>query len=188
MFSSAVSRLLVGGRNVERMMLLSNRGAKRSSDMFTNEPAFLHEDDVVIESTRPEEMLDSAREGDITGLDKGEGSKERSLNSVTLIGRVGSDPQMRGSTGKPVVTFSVATNVSWKTDEGFWTHRTDWHNIAVFNKFLRDPAFKYVGKGRRVHIQGRLAYGEIVDKAGIRRHTTSIIADDIIYLDAGNKR
>lgn len=158
------------------------------ADTYDHEPEFLNEDDVIIESPRPEAMLNSVREGDITGPANIEGAKERSMNAVTLIGRVGADPIMRGSTDKPVLTFSLATNLSWKTEDGTWTHRTDWHNVVVFHKMLREQAYKYVGKGRRLHLQGRLAYGEIVDKAGIRRHTTSIIVDDIIYLDVGNKK
>jgi len=114
--------------------------------------------------------------------------RERSLNMVYLLGRVGNNPVMRGSSEKPVTVFSLATNTMWRTPnpgpgEEEWTHRTDWHNVAVFKKGLRDYAYDVVGKGARIHLQGRILYGEVTDTAGIRRQTTTIVADDIILIN-----
>merc|ERR1711874_337882 len=106
------------------------------------------------------------------------GPMERSINQVNLLGRVGTDPQQRGS-GK---------NPDPGPDESIWTTRTDWHNIAVFKPGLRDQAYNYVVKGTRLHVTGRIIYGEVVDRAGIRRHTTTIAADDIIYLQRPRDR
>jgi len=119
------------------------------------------------------------------------GPMERSVNHVTLLGRVGSEPQMRGNDSNPVTVFSLATNSMWKTpnpgpSDPVWTTRTDWHNVAVFKPRLRDQAFNYIVKGTRVHVTGRIVYGEVVDKAGVRRHTTTIAAEDIIYLNRPN--
>ena len=104
------------------------------------------------------------------------------LNSVTLLGRVGGDPQVRGTSGQ-VVTFSLATNERWlnKTSD-VWETRTSWHNIAVFKDGMRQSIYDNVGKGHRVLVQGRLNYGQIEDQAGIVRKTTTIIADDVIRL------
>jgi len=117
-----------------------------------------------------------------------EGAMERSVNTVTLVGRVGNDPLMRGSKERPVTVFSLATNTSWKSQGAAageeWSHRTDWHNIAVFKAGLRDTAYNYVTKGARLYVNGRIMYGEVTDRAGIRRHTTTIAVDDLIFLSS----
>merc|ERR1712059_21261 len=104
---------------------------------------------------------------------------EKSINQVTLLGRVGSDPQVRGSETKQVTIFSLATNTRWKTGEE-WSYRTDWHNIAVFQPNLKEKTYTYITKGSRVYVTGKLLYGEITDRNGVKRTTTSIAADDII--------
>eukprot|EP00088_Acartia_fossae_P058995 TRINITY_DN6953_c0_g1_i2.p1 TRINITY_DN6953_c0_g1~~TRINITY_DN6953_c0_g1_i2.p1 ORF type:complete len:203 (-),score=33.60 TRINITY_DN6953_c0_g1_i2:453-1019(-) len=108
---------------------------------------------------------------------------ERSVNQVTLIGRVGTEPAFRGSEKHPVVTFSLATNEFWKNNDGDLDSRTLWHNIAVFKPELRTNAYNYIDKGKRVYIQGRISYGEITDKDGNVRKTTNIIADDIMFFN-----
>ena len=118
---------------------------------------------------------------------KSEGPTERCINQVVLMGRVGADPQIRGTEARPITTFSLATNSVWKTQnpgpgDSEWTHRVDWHNVVVFKPGLRESAYSYVHKGCRVHITGRVIYGEMVDRQGVRRHTTTIACEDIIYL------
>jgi len=118
---------------------------------------------------------------------KTDGPSERSINQVTLLGRVGTDPQIRGSEERPVTSFSLATNSVWKTanpgpGDSEWSHRVDWHNVVVFKPGLRESAYNNVHKGARLHITGRLLYGEVVDRAGVRRTTTTIACEDIIYL------
>ena len=110
-----------------------------------------------------------------------DGPKERGLNSVTLMGRVGSEPTLRGSEEQPVTTFSLATSTYWKSGSE-WREKTEWHNIVVFRPNLVEKAFNYVYKGARVHLTGRLTYGKYVDREGVERQTTSIVCDDIIFL------
>lgn len=59
--------------------------------------------------------------------------------------------------------------------------KTDWHRVVVFRPGLRDTVYNYLQKGQRVHVSGKLTYGELKDEAGNTRTTTSIIADDIIF-------
>lgn len=59
--------------------------------------------------------------------------------------------------------------------------KTEWHRICVFKPFLRDSTIKYTSKGQRVLVQGRIIYGEIKDSDGQLRHTSSIVADDVIF-------
>ena len=109
---------------------------------------------------------------------------EKSLNSVTLLGRVGLNPQLRGTETHPVVTFSLATNIQYRPggpDSGNdLIKKTDWHNIIVFKPNLRESVNNYVAKGSRIMVKGRIMYGTIEDKQGNLRSTTSIVAEDVI--------
>ena len=109
---------------------------------------------------------------------------EKSVNSVTLLGRVGVNPQTRGSEANPVVAFSLATNIQYRPgghDSGNeLVKKTEWHNIVVFKPHLRDSVYNYVTKGGRVMVQGRIMYGSFEDKEGNLRSTTSVVADDVI--------
>jgi single-strand DNA-binding protein len=103
------------------------------------------------------------------------------VNQVTLVGRVGADPQKRGTAEHPVVTFSVATHNNYKYDSGDWLQKTDWHRVVVFKPSLRDAVAQYLKKGQRTMVIGKISYGEIVDQEGKTRQATSIIADDVIF-------
>ena len=109
---------------------------------------------------------------------------EKSINQVNLLGRVGVDPQLRGTDAHPVVAFSLATNIRYKPggpDSGNdYITKTEWHNVAVFKTSLRESALQTVTKGMRVLVQGRIMYGSIEDKQGNIRHTTTIVAEDVI--------
>lgn len=76
-----------------------------------------------------------------------------SVNRVTLVGNVGSEPEARGQGGLPV-TFSVATNRRWKDQNGESRDDTQWHKIVVWNKSAATFAEKYVKKGDLIFIEG----------------------------------
>lgn len=103
------------------------------------------------------------------------------------MGRVGVDPQKRGNEEHPVVTFSLATHANYKFESGDWAQRTDWHRVVVFKPNLRDSVMQHLKKGQRTVVQGRINYGEITDKDGTQRVTTSIIADDVVFINAQDK-
>ncbi|KAK7129773.1 hypothetical protein R3I94_009295 [Phoxinus phoxinus] len=115
---------------------------------------------------------------------------ERSINKVQLLGRVGQDPVMRQVEGRnPVTIFSIATNEMWRSGEGEPTNiagdvtqKTTWHRVSVFKPGLRDVAYQYVKKGSRILVEGKLDYGEYVDKNNVRRQATTVIADNIVFL------
>ncbi|EDV92555.1 single-stranded DNA-binding protein, mitochondrial [Drosophila grimshawi] len=106
---------------------------------------------------------------------------EKTVNTVTVLGRVGADPQLRGSLEHPVVTFSVATHTNYKYENGDWAQRTDWHRVVVFKPNLRDTVMEYLKKGQRTMVQGKITYGEITDQQGNQKTSTSIIADDVLF-------
>ncbi|XP_017266976.1 single-stranded DNA-binding protein, mitochondrial [Kryptolebias marmoratus] len=114
---------------------------------------------------------------------------ERSINRVQLLGRVGQDPVMRQVEGRnPVTIFSLATNEMWRSGDGEMTstgdvsQKTMWHRVSVFKPGLRDVAYQHVKKGARILVEGKLDYGEYVDKNQVRRQATTIIAENIVFL------
>jgi single-strand DNA-binding protein len=111
--------------------------------------------------------------------------RERSLNRIQLIGRVGADPKVGGTEQHKVVTFNLATNeyAGTNTTSGEIKQRVDWHRIAIFQPRLLENAEKYIRQGDRLYIQGRLHHNLIRDKdSGQNRYVASIIADDMIFL------
>ncbi|GFT47302.1 single-stranded DNA-binding protein, mitochondrial [Nephila pilipes] len=107
---------------------------------------------------------------------------EKSVNHVVLLGRVGIDPQLRGTESKPVVVFTLATNTNFKYETGEMRQKTDWHRIAVFKASLRETVLEYLKKGSRVYVDGRIVYSEYNDPKGNVCSSTSIVANDVIFI------
>lgn len=109
----------------------------------------------------------------------------RSLNKVMLIGRLGKDPEVRYTQGgSAVATFSLATNESWKDQEGNMQERTDWHNIVAWSK-LAEICQQYLKKGKQVYIEGRIQTRSYDDKnTGAKKYITEIVASSMIMLDS----
>lgn len=126
-------------------------------------------------------ILASAARAESTLTD---GPIEKSMNQVLLLGRVGGDPVLKGTDAHPVVLFSLATNTNYKSasDGGVMKQKTDWHRVSLFKPFLRDLALANMRKGSRILVTGRISYGEVVDSKGIQHQSTTIIADDLIFL------
>ncbi len=102
------------------------------------------------------------------------------LNRVELIGRLGRDPEMRyAADGQPVTSFSLATDRPAKAGA---KPETDWHHIVCWGK-LAEFAGQYLTKGRLVFAAGRLTYRSWEGKDGKMRHTTEIVATELIPLD-----
>jgi len=105
-----------------------------------------------------------------------------SLNRIMLIGNLGKDAETRFSTNNVGITnFSIATTNGYKGKDGNWVNETTWHNITGFN--LSDFFKVNLKKGKKFYIEGRLSKREYVDKEGIKRYSTDVIAEKIIPLD-----
>lgn len=102
---------------------------------------------------------------------------------MTILGRVGADPQKRGNEKHPCSTFSVATHNNYKYESGDWIQRTDWHRVVVFKPNLIDSVQNFLKKGQRCMVLGKINYGEITDQEGKTRMSTSIIADEVIFFN-----
>jgi single-strand DNA-binding protein len=110
----------------------------------------------------------------------------RSLNKVTIIGNLGADPEVRSTGGgQRVATLSVATSRQWSNQSGERQEKTEWHRIVLWNtKFsqLADIAEKYLKKGDKVYVEGRIEYRTWEDREGNTRYTTEINARELIML------
>lgn len=94
---------------------------------------------------------------------------------------MGSDPTKRGTESHPIAVFSLATHTNYRYDSGEFMQRTDWHRVVCFKPGLRETILNYLKKGQRVHVTGRITYGEIKGDDGTTRATTAIAADDVIF-------
>lgn len=107
---------------------------------------------------------------------------QRSLNKVLLLGYLGRDPEVRyTASGKAVATFSLATSVQWRDQNGNDQERTEWHRIVAWGR-LGEICGEYLGKGKQVFIEGRIQSRDWEDQDGNRRTTVEIIANDMIML------
>ncbi|TNE53391.1 MAG: single-stranded DNA-binding protein [Bacteroidetes bacterium] len=106
-----------------------------------------------------------------------------SVNKVILIGNLGKDPEIRKlENGTTVANFPIATSESY-TDRTTGERReiTDWHNIVVW-RGLAEVVEKYVHKGTKVYIEGKLKTRNWTDKDGNSRYTTEVVADEMTIL------
>lgn len=110
----------------------------------------------------------------------------RSLNKVMLIGNLGADPEVRStSNGSRVATLSLATSRQWTTKAGEKQEKTEWHRCVVWNQGgsgLADVVEKYLKKGDRVYVEGRIEYRSWQDKEGQKRYSTEINVRDMVML------
>lgn len=111
-----------------------------------------------------------------------------SLNKVMLIGRLGADPELKYTpAGAAVLSLSIATNTSWKDQEGKQQEKTEWHRVTAWRK-LAEIMGQYAKKGTRVYVEGKLVTRSWADKDGIKRFTTEIQADQMQLLESRGER
>src|SRR5215217_4193824 len=110
----------------------------------------------------------------------------RSLNKVTLIGNLGNDPEVRSTTGgNRVATLSLATSRSWVDQSGTKQEKTEWHRCVVWNtkgSQLADIVERFVKKGDKIYVEGRIEYRQWQDKDGQTRYSTEINVRELILL------
>lgn len=104
-------------------------------------------------------------------------------NRVHLIGNVGKDPEVRTVGDTQVANFSLATSESFKDKSGEKKTVTQWHNIQIW-RGLADVAKKYVHKGDKLYVSGKVTYREYTDKEGTKKYITEIVCDEMEMLGA----
>lgn len=106
----------------------------------------------------------------------------RGLNKVMLIGNLGRDPEMRYTpSGRPVTAFSLAVDRTWASAEGERHEETDWFNIVAWGE-LAETCNRYLRKGDRIYIEGRLKARSWEGKDGQKHELTEVIAGELIML------
>lgn len=106
-----------------------------------------------------------------------------SVNKVILIGNLGKDPEVRHlENGATVANFPLATSeVYTDRNTGQKVENTDWHDIVAW-RGLAEVVEKYVRKGYKVYVEGKLRKRSWQDKEGNTRYSTEIIADELSIL------
>ena len=108
--------------------------------------------------------------------------QKNSVNKVILVGYVGQDPEARFTqSGTAITNLSIATNESWKNQNGEYQDRTEWHKIVIYGK-MAETASQYLKRGQQVYVEGRLATNEWTDKNDIKRKTTEVRCDAFTML------
>jgi single-strand DNA-binding protein len=106
------------------------------------------------------------------------------MNKVMLIGNVGKEPEVKYyEADQAVATFPLAT-----TEKGYTLpngtvvpDRTDWHNVVLW-RGLAKVAERYIHKGDKVYIEGKVRYRSYDDQKGVRRFVTEIYGDNLELL------
>jgi single-strand DNA-binding protein len=96
-------------------------------------------------------------------------------NKVTLIGNLGSNPEVKVlDNNKRVARLSVATNEVYRNSQGEKVIETTWHNAVAWGP-LAQLVEKFLKKGSEVCLEGKLVNKSWTDKEGIKRYTTEIL-------------
>lgn len=110
------------------------------------------------------------------------------MNKTFLLGHVGKDPTIRTTNaGDSVASFSLATTERYKDKSGQKVEKTEWHNITAFSP-LAEVIAKYVEKGSKLLIIGKLQTRKWTDKDGAERYTTEVVAKEMELLDGKSDR
>lgn len=111
-----------------------------------------------------------------------------SVNKVILIGNLGRDPEVRHlENGAVVANFPIATSETY-TDRktGQKVENTDWHDIVAW-RGLAEVIEKYVRKGTKVYVEGKLKRRSWQDAEGNTRYATEVVADELTILSRPDK-
>jgi single-strand DNA-binding protein len=108
----------------------------------------------------------------------------KSVNKVILLGNLTRDPELRYTEhSKAVCSFGLATNRNWTTETGEKREETAYHRIVAWDK-LAERCDKYLRKGRKVYVEGRLQSRSYTGKDGAEKSVTEVVLDEMVMLDA----
>ena len=108
--------------------------------------------------------------------------QKSSVNKVILVGNLGQDPESRFTPqGTAVTNLSIATNESWKDQNGDIQERTEWHRVVMYGR-MAETAVEYMRKGQMVYVESRLNTREWEDQNQVKRKTTEIRCDNFTML------
>lgn len=108
------------------------------------------------------------------------------MNKVILLGNVGNDPEIKTfESGTMKASFPLATSEKWTDKEGNKKEQTEWHNCEVWGK-RAEVIEKYVKKGQKLLVEGKIKTEKWEDKDGNNRYTTKINVADFLFAGGGN--
>jgi len=109
----------------------------------------------------------------------------KGINKVILVGNLGRDPEINYlPSGSVLTSISIATSESWKDKQsGEKKEKTEWSKVVFFDR-LAEIAGKYLKKGSKVYVEGRLQTRKWQDKEGNDLYTTEVIAHEMQMLDS----
>ena len=107
----------------------------------------------------------------------------KSVNKVILLGNLTRDPELRKTEqNKAVCSFGLATNRNWTMETGKKREEPEYHRLVAWEK-LAEFCSKYLRKGRKVYVEGRLHTRSFTAKDGSEKAATEIVVDDLVLLD-----
>ncbi|MSQ40975.1 MAG: single-stranded DNA-binding protein [Dehalococcoidia bacterium] len=106
-----------------------------------------------------------------------------SLNKMMVIGRLGTDPELRyTANGTPVTRFRLASGRGYTTADGERREETEWFTVVAWNQ-LAEQCNQYLTKGRLAYVEGRLHSNTWEGQDGKTHSSNEIVANQIIFLD-----
>ena len=106
-------------------------------------------------------------------------------NKVTLLGRLGADPESKFTpSGSQIVNLRLATSEKWNDKQGNLQERTEWCRVVVFDKLAKTCA-DYLEKGRTVLVEGRLQTRSWETTSGEKRFMTEVVASVVRFVGGG---
>lgn len=106
------------------------------------------------------------------------------INKVILVGNLGKNAEIRSFENNTKISFSLATTEVFKTKDGQNTEQTEWHEVVFWRTNMSDFAEKYLKKGTKVYVEGKIRTRSWDDKDGVKKFRTEIIGDKVEILVA----
>lgn len=100
-----------------------------------------------------------------------------SVNKCIIVGNLGADPEIKSfQNGGKVANLRIATSESWKDKAtGEKKEKTEWHTVAIFGDGLAGVAERYLKKGSKVYVEGKLQTRKWQDQSGNDRYSTEVV-------------
>lgn len=108
------------------------------------------------------------------------------VNKVILVGNVGSDPEVKSVGESKVANFSFATSETYKDKNGDKKTITEWHRIVIW-RGLAEIVERYVKKGDKLYLEGKIQTRSWDDKDGTKKFSTEIVVSDMKMLGSVKK-
>tara|TARA_B100000497_G_scaffold125693_1_gene162716 strand:+ start:729 stop:1133 length:405 start_codon:yes stop_codon:yes gene_type:complete len=106
-----------------------------------------------------------------------------SINKVILIGNLGKDPELLNfENGGSILKFPIATSENYLDKEGVKKEKTEWHNIVFRSSKMIEIGQKYLKKGDKIYVEGKIRSSQWVDNNNQNRYNFEIAADSITML------